>query len=240
LTLLPVSEAERLPLPLRALKRVARENLIPHLHRVKRRFPRMVMPGGLIERHLSRLHFGVNYHSVNIADLSRVWRRFPSEDLRGILDGAINAVTQTSLLRFWVEARQRQALGYWVEALYHLCTLTREHAYRRHLAEAMLSALEAGLGLPPSLLGAHPEAVKAAQRVPCPSPKDTRLRVANLSCDGRHEILVVNPTNAAIDLAWEANPDRGLAWVSAYERPVSSGDSLLSVPPRGWLLGRGQ
>jgi len=127
-----------------------------------------------------------------------------------------------------------------VEALYHLCTLTREHAYRRHLAEAMLSALEVGLGLPPSVLGAHPETVKAGQRVPCPSPKDARLRVANLSCDGRHEILVVNPANTAIELAWEANHDRGLAWVSADERSVSGGNLPLSVPPRGWLLGRGQ
>jgi hypothetical protein len=239
LTLLPVPEAKRLSLPLRVLKRLTRDHAIPQLHRVKRRFPRMVMPGGLIERHLSRLHFGTNYHSVNIADLTRVWRRFPRENLRGILDGAVNAVTQTSLLRYWVEARQRQALGYWVEALYHLCTLIREHACRRHLAEAMLSALDVGLGLPPSLLGAHPEAVKPGQRVPCPSPKDARLRVANLSCDGRHEILVVNPANAAIELVWEVSPDRGLAWVSAADRSVAGGDSPLSVPPRGWLLGRG-
>jgi hypothetical protein len=238
LTLLPVPEAKQLPLRLRVLKRLTRDYAIPQLYRAKRRFPRMVMPGGLIERHLSRLHFGVNYHSVNVADLSRVWRRFPREDPRGILDGAVNAVTQTSLLRYWVEAKQRQALGYWMEALYHLCTLTREHAYRRYLAEAMLSALEAGLGLPPSLLGAHPEAVKAGQRIPCPSPKDSRLRVANLSCDGRHEILVVNPANAVIDLGWETSPDRGLVWVAADERPVPSVDSPLSVPPRGWLLGR--
>jgi hypothetical protein len=233
-----VPEAKRLPLPLRVLKRLTRDYAIPQLYRAKRRFPRMVMPGGLIERHLSRLHFGVNYHSVNVADLSRVWRRFPRENLRGILDGAVNAVTQTSLLRYWVEARQRQALGYWVEALYHLCTLTREHAYRRYLAEAMLSAVEAGLGMPPSLLGAHPEAVKAGQRVACPSPSDSRLRVANLTCDGRHEILVVNPSNAVIDLGWETSPDRGLVWVAADERPVSSVDPPLSIPPRGWLLGR--
>jgi hypothetical protein len=240
LTLLPVPEAKRLPLPLRVVKRLTRDYVIPQLYRAKRRFPRMVMPGGLIERHLSRLHFGVNYHSVNVADLSRVWRRFPREDLRGILDGAVNAVTQTSLLRYWVEARQRQALGYWVEALYHLCSLIREHAYRRHLAEAMLSALEAGLGLPPSLLGAHPEAVKAGQRVPCPSPNDSRLRVANLSCDGRDEILVVNPANTAIDLVWEATPGRGLDWVSADGQSVSGGDSPLPVPPRGWILGCGR
>ncbi|TMH54811.1 MAG: hypothetical protein E6H53_18050 [Betaproteobacteria bacterium] len=75
LTLLPQPEAERLPLVLRALKRVTRNTLIPQLHRVKRRFPRMVMPGGLIERHLSRLHFGVNYHSVTTTPpVSWIWR----------------------------------------------------------------------------------------------------------------------------------------------------------------------
>ena len=227
-----------LSLPLRALKRLTRNHILPQLHRVKRKFPRMVMPGGLIERHLSRLHFGVNYHSVNVADLARLWRRFPGEDLVDIIDNAVNAVTQTSLLSYWVEAKQRQALGYWVEAMYHLSTLDPEFSCRHHLAEAILSALDAGLGLPPSLLGAHPEVVKPAQRFPCPSPRDARLRVANLSCRGRAEILVVNPTNVAVELAWEKNPEFGLTWVSADDRPVGAGDLPLSVAPRGWLLGR--
>jgi len=238
LTLLPESEATRLPVMLRAIKRLTRDHVIPRLHRVKRRFPRMVMPGGLIERHLSRLHFGVNYHSVNVMDLARLWRRFPREDFGGVIDGAVKAVTETTLQEYWVESKQRQALGYWVEATYHLATLSPEPARRRHLAEAILSALDAGLGLPPSLLGAHPEVVKPAQRFPCPSPRDARLRVANLSCGDRAEILVVNPTNAAVELAWERNPDIGLIWVSADDRPIGAGSSPLSVPPRGWLWAR--
>ena len=238
LTLLPNREARQLPLILRALKRLTRDYVIPQLHRVKRRFPRIVMPGGLIERHLSRLHFGVNYHSVNIMDLARLWRRFPAEDFGGVIDGAINAVTETTLLRYWVESNQRQALGYWVDALYHVCTLKPDPMYRRHLAEAMLGALDAGLGLPPSLLGAHPEVVKPAQRFPCPSPRDARMRVANLSCGGRREILVVNPTTEAIELAWEGNPDIGLTWVSPDDRSIPAGRSPISVPSRGWLLGR--
>jgi hypothetical protein len=238
LTLLPEPEAKRLPLLLRALKRLTRNYLIPQLHRVKRRFPRMVMPGGLIERHLSRLHFGVNYHSVNLMDLARLWRRFPSEDIESVIEGGLKAVTDTALLRYWVESGQRQALGYWVEALYHLCTLKPEAAYRRHLAEAMLSALDAGLGLPPSLLGAHPEIVKPGERFPCPSPADARLRVANLSCGGRREILVVNPMRAPIELAWERDGNDDLTWVSC-DSPSSAGRSPLCVPSRGWLVGRG-
>jgi len=236
LTLLPAPEAARLSLPLRALRRFAREYVAPRLHRVKRRFPRMVMPGGLIERHLSRLHFGVNYHSVNVMDLVRLWRRFPSEDLCAVIDGALDAVTGTTLVRYWVESGQRQALGYWVEALYHLCTLRPEQAYRRHLAEAMLGALDAGLGLPPSLLGAHPEVVKPAQRLPCPSPADARLRVAQVQCDGQREILVVNPAASPIELAWE--DDRlDLTWISSGGAVQAGAGSPVSVPPRGWLLG---
>ena len=238
LTLLPERAARQLPIMLRAIKRLTRDHVIPQLHHVKRRFPRIVMPGGLIERHLSRLHFGVNYHSVNIMDLARLWRRFPREDFGGVIDGAVKAVTDTTLQEYWVESEQRQALGYWVEATYHLATLNPELACRRHLAEAIQSALDAGLGLPPSLLGAHPEVVKPAERFPCPSPKDPRLRIANLSCGDRREILVVNPTNAAIALAWEGNADAGLTWVSADDRLIGAGSTPLSVPPRRWLLGR--
>jgi hypothetical protein len=240
LTLLPIKEAERLPLVLRALKRVIRDHVIPQLHRVKRRYPRVVMPGGLVERHLSRLHFGVNYHSVNIMDLARLRRRFPSEDLDAVIDGAVNAVTETTLQRYWIEVNQKQALGYWVEALYQICTLKPEPVYRRYLAEAMLSALDAGLGLPPSLLGAHPEVVKPAERFPCPSPRDVRIRVANLSCGGRREILVVNPTADPIELAWEKNRPNDLKWMSGADPAALVDNSPLSVPSRGWMLGRGR
>ena len=238
LTLLPQPEAERLPLVLRALKRVTRNTLIPQLHRVKRRFPRMVMPGGLIERHLSRLHFGVNYHTASVMDLARLWRRFPSEDIESVIEGALKAVTDTGLLRYWVESKQPQAPGYWVEALYQVCTLKPEVAYRRHLAEAMLSALDAGLGLPPSLLGAHPEIVKPGERFPCPSPSDARLRVANLSRGGRREILVVNPMQAPIALTWEGRGGEDLTWVASDGSSVIAGHSQLCVPSRGWLQGR--
>ncbi|HEX7272543.1 MAG TPA: hypothetical protein VF420_10375 [Casimicrobiaceae bacterium] len=237
LTLKPEAEAKRLPLPLRAVKRLARRYLLPELHRVKRRWPRMVMPGGLIERHLSRLHFGVNYHSVNVMDLARVQRRFPGADFADLLRAAVGAVSETSLATYWAETRQRQAIGYWVEALFQWCTLGSELERRADLAVAMLAAVDAGLGLPPSLLGAHPEVVAPAMRYPCPSPRDDRLRVANLSRGSEREILVVNPAATAIELVWEDATHTKLRWVEAGGRVVSAG-APMQVPPRGWLLGR--
>jgi hypothetical protein len=240
LTLLPSARVRQLSLPARMVRRLTEDHLTRRVYRLKRRYPRLVMPGGLIERHLSRLHFGVNYHTVNVSDLARVWRRFPSDDLDSVIEGGVRAVTETGLLELWVESKQRQGLGYWVEALYHLCTLKPELAYRSHLAQAMVAALDAGLGLSPSLLGANPEAVPVAERVACPSPVHAVLRVANLSRGGQREFLVVNPTAQPVDLRWEAGREPGalVGWTSSDGDKPPGGESIPTVPARGWVLGR--
>jgi hypothetical protein len=185
LTSLPVAQAERLPLPVRALKWATWKYLVPQLYRVKRAFPRVVMPGGSTERHLSPLQFAPQYHTVNILDLARLWRRFPKPDIWSALREATGFVTDTRILDYWAEAKPRQfAIVVWADALYHLCLLNESPDYRRHLADAMLRIEDAGLGLPPSLLGANPEAVGVTCRAGCPSPTDTRLGVANL-CGAR-------------------------------------------------------
>jgi hypothetical protein len=237
LTLLPAAQAQQLPIAVRAARRVAREYLLPRLHKIKRQFPRMVMPGGLIERHLSMPHFDVNYQTVNIMDLVRLRRRFPDEDFAGIVGDAVKVVRDTSLLRYWTESKQRQALGYWLEALYQLCTLGPAPEYRQYLAEAILIAEDVGLGLPPSLLGANPEAVRPSHRIPCPSSSDSRIRVANLSCGGKREILAVNCASDAVELTWEGDASRGLTWRAADGQAIPTGSSPISVPARGWLSG---
>jgi hypothetical protein len=165
-------------------------------------------------------------------------RRIPDEGARQVAASAVEAVAGTGLLRFWLESRQHQAIGYWVEALYHLCTFDPTPAYRGHLADAMLFAEDAGLGLPPALLGADPEAVRPADQVPCPSPRDRRLRVANLSCGGRREFLIVNPANEAIELMWDWAPSAGVEWTTAGGQPLPVDNACPSVPRRGWLCGR--
>jgi hypothetical protein len=244
LTLLPASEAERLPFLPRAIKRLTWMYITPQLYRLKRIFPRFVMPGGLIERHLSMPHCDFNYPAVNVMDLARYWRCFPEEDLADILNNAIKAVTDTSIMKYWAEVKagnpQQFAVVVWVEALYNMCNLSREPAYRRYLAEAIMIAEDAGLGLPPSLLGSDHEAVKIKQRLPCPSPTDARLRVANLSCGDNKEFLVVNSADTDLKLAWEENTKYTMSWINSNGRPVSPpGDSSsLNVPSRDWLWGK--
>ena len=78
LTLLPKPEAKRLPPFVRAIKRLTWKYLIPQLlPGIKRIYPRLVMPGGYIERHIAMPHYDINYHPVNMMDLARLWRCFP-------------------------------------------------------------------------------------------------------------------------------------------------------------------
>lgn len=240
LTLLPKPEARRLPPFVRAIKRLTWKYLIPQLlPGIKRVYPRLVMPGGFIERHLAMPHYDINYHPVNMMDLARLWRCFPDEDLADILDEAIKAVSDSSILQLWAESKPRHfSVVVWVDALYQLCTLRQDASYRQLLAEGIMVIVETGLGFPPSLLGADPEAVKVADRVPCPSPADPQLRVANLSCNGRTEILVVNATDSDRELAWENNITPEVSWVTADGQPLSAENSSLRVQARQWIWGR--
>jgi hypothetical protein len=239
LTLLPRQEAMRLPLPLRMFKRLTWQYLTPNMHRAKRVFPRLVMPGGLIERHIAPMHYDINYHPVNVMDLARFGRRFPDEDLAGILDEAIKAVADTSLLTYWAEAKPRQfAVVEWADALYHLCTLDKDLSLRAHLGKTLLLIHDLGQGLPPSLLGSDREATGHTQRTPCPSPSDERLIVANLSHHQEMEILVVNPADSGLELAWESPITGKLSWLDSNGSSLGESEASPTIPARSWIVGK--
>lgn len=238
LTLLPAERAARLAPPLKLVRRLAQAHLAPNLYRLKRRHPRFVMPGGLIDRHLSPRHYNTGYHTINLMDLVRLLRRFPDERLRAIVCGAVDAVTRTGLLQHWVETNRLQPVGYWVEAIYQLCTLDPEPEYRAQLAEAMLAAARMGIGLPPTLLGADPEVMPPARQVPCPSPADARLRVASLNCVGRREVVVVNTGDEAVALEWTSASPSAARWLPSGAHTVGSVPSApTSIPSGGWVWG---
>lgn len=238
LTLLPKGAAAALPAPVRLIKRLTWMFLTPRLHRVKRIFPRLVMPGGLIERHIAPLHHDINYHPVNVMDLARLQRRFPALDLGAVIAEAVKAVAKSQLLAYWAEANNRRfAVVVWADALYHLCMLDPSPELRQNLACAMLQANDAGMGLPASLLGGDTEAVAREHRHPCPSPRDRRLIVANLCHGARVELLVVNPTKSELSLEWEANAPDSVSWADGAGRHVSDTPATPQVPARGWLIG---
>jgi hypothetical protein len=214
--------------------------LIPNLYRLRHALPRIVMPGGLIERHLSPLHFDAKYHSVNVMDLARFWRRFPDERLDGIVGEAVGFAMRDdmALLRWWAETKpRRMAIVAFADALYQLCMLKPEREYRRNLAEVMLFIESIGLGQPPGILGGDAEVTDHARQTACPSPRDARLRVVNLGTSDRAELLVINPADQAIELAWETDGVRPLAWIGADGAPAPGVPDQPRVPARGWLLG---
>jgi hypothetical protein len=239
LTLLPEAEARALPLPLRAIKRIAWKYLIPNLHYVKAYFPRLMMPGGYIDRALSLKGLVFTYQSVHIWDLIRYLRYYPDMKIEKCLSEALHFTRSSHLRRYWKEPKRnsQHALGFWAEALYHLCMRDQSPQYRVWLAEAMLDIEDAGLGQPPSLLGVNAETSPVAYRYPCPSPREPRLRIANLSRHNFYEILVVNPTHAPLPLLWQDNHHHLKNWHTPDGRLLPNSYDV-KVPARGWLVGR--
>jgi hypothetical protein len=233
-TFLPKTEAERLPRWQRALKRLGWKYIIPRLPRIKARFPRLVMPGGYIDRELTLHTWAHHYLGVNLMDLARHQSRHPEPEIESLIEQTVSFGRGSGILRRWAELKyEKYALGFWAEALYHLCLIyPHKPEYRSALAEAMQLLEDTNQGQPPSLLGANAEAVPISEQAPCPSPMDARLRVANLSYGKRHELLVVNPMGVAIELAWLGEITVNQIWHDQEGRSATG-----SVPPRGWLIG---
>lgn len=237
MTFLPAPKAAALPAWKRALKRLAWKYLIPRLPDLKARFPRLVMPGGYIDRELTLRTWAHDYHAINLMDLARYVRRFDCPVARQVLIEGLAFTRRSGILDRWREMPyQKYALGFWAEAMYHVCTLFPDTQYRQWLAEAMLLLEAMQMGQPPSLLGANAEAVPMPEQMPCPSPRDARLRIANLGRRGAPELLIVNPTDIALPLNWELPPCEPLAYAVGNARPAQGEPPV--VPARGWLWAR--
>ena len=233
LTFLAAEQAAALPLWKRALKRLTWQHLIQRLPDIKARFPRWVMPGGYIDRELTLRTWAHDYHAINLMDLARHLRRFDDAAVRDALVQGLEFTRRSGILARWREMKyQKYALGFWAEALYHVCTLFPDAKYRTWLAEAMLVLEDLQMGQPPSLLGANAEAVAPAEQLPCPSPADARLRVANLGRRSAPELLVLNPSAVALPLAWGTAPPEGLSWLRD-DGSEHSPNAVLA--PRTWV-----
>jgi hypothetical protein len=233
LTFLSKSESSKLPLHLRAVRRLAREKLIPWLPQVKKLFPRLSMPNGFIDRALSLDEFTYNYFPINVMDLLRFQLRFRVKTLEPVIERAVDCMLGISLERWLDDASAAYALGFWAEALYIHC-LSRPGQSRSALAEVILALLASGKGLPPSLLGCNPEFVSLKNQVPCFWPDNDRIWIVNLSVGpNRLEFLLMNitdtPQEVSVPSEWET-------WdmLDQQEHAISAGDTLM-VPPCGWM-----
>ena len=221
LTLLPTAQAAALSLPLRALKRLAWKYLIPRLPDIKVRFPRLVMPGGYVDRELCVRTWAHHYLTINLMDLARHQRRLPDAATDRVIHDVLRFAAASGIVLRWKELKyEKYAIGFWAEALYHVCRLYPDNLdYRRLLAQAMLHLADLALGLPPSLLGANDEAVPAERQMACPTPREPGMLVANLGDAAHPEVLLVNSGPRSSLLTWVTAPCN-LRW-----RPLMGGES---------------
>ena len=199
LTLLPTEQAARLPLWKRLWKRIGWQVFIPRLPRLKTRFPRLVMPGGYIDRELSLQTWAFDYLAVNLMDLVRAARGPRRAAFMPYVEGILVHCVRTGIVRRWLEHKGRAyAVGFYAEALVLLSLAAPRPQTDAMLADALQLCVGQGLGLPPSSNGGNSEAQTAAHRVP--QPTHANIVVANLSYAERAACVVVNTGQHAIKL----------------------------------------
>jgi hypothetical protein len=149
------------------------------------------------------------------------------------LTGIVDFAVRSHITQHWKESPEScDTLGFWAEGMLQLCVQHPLKEYRKWLASAVIDLTDAGLGLPPSLLGANSEIVSYDQALPCPSPADPRMRIINLSVHQKTEFLAINPAPDSVTLAFDSGVPEGIVW-----RLPETGQPAQAIPARGWVVG---
>lgn len=213
LTMLPEARARALPLPVRMLKRLAWRWLRPHWHQVKAKFPRLLMPGGYIERDLTLASFAVQYLPVNLWDLARMQRRRPDPALRGAIDGALAFMRRYDLMTLWSQQRGwGSALSYLGEALRVLALDDPSLQIRHDLAHSLVLAQRCGLGAAPGLLAPSAEVTAGDGRRTLLRPAHPDMILVQLGRVADAEVMAVNAGNVPLPLTFEGRAEAFMAW----------------------------
>jgi len=234
LTFLPDLAVKRLSLPARAMRRLAREKIVPLLPRIKRIFPRLVMPNGYIDRNLTLNEFWYPYFLINIMDLLRFQRCFSIKMVDPIIDNAVKFVQRVGLEKWLNNESTAYAVGFWAEAMYLYC-LHAPNRSRTALVEAVIALHDSEQGIPPSLLGSNSEYIGLTDQVSCLRTDNDELQIINLSLDPRHiEFLLVNGTDSPQDSPFPCIEGVSMTAFDHNGHSISAGKTV-TVPARGWV-----
>jgi hypothetical protein len=200
LSSLPTKRAAQLPLWKRAWKRIGWKIFIPQLPRLKTRFPRLVMPGGYIDRELSLETWAFDYLAVNLMDLVRVARGPRRDEFMPYVDGILEYCRRTGVMRRWLETKRSvYAIGFFAEALVLVNLEDPRPDADDLLAEALVLCIQESVGLPPSINGGNAEFGIPYRAVP--QTRDPKVVVANLCTVSQDVCFVVNAGDSTIRLS---------------------------------------
>lgn len=238
LTMLPTETAKRLPLPIRAIKRIASEYLIKMLPDIKARFPRLVMPNGYIDRELSLRTWAIDYQTINLMDLCRYARAFPGQLDDSILEKALEFTQTSGLIKRYQElpSGKQYAPGFWVEALYYRCLSKPDMKYRQWLAEGIIQNKVSGLGFSPSLMGTNGEAVPFEKQIQLAEINNPWISIANLSYDEAIEYLLINLSEQEVTISSLDSAINKLNWTDSLGNYMDSKN--LKIQASNWIIGK--
>lgn len=225
LTLMPTERAKQLSLATRFWKRMGWKYFQRWLPRIKTRFPRLVMPGGYIDRELSLNVFAYDYLAVNLMDLVRAAHGAHAPIFAPFIAGIRSYYKKTGLAERVLEVPGRHySIGFLAEALVLLCLGDPRPDILQQLADTLTLCVKKGIGLPPSILNGNREATPPAAWRSVPRARRNEIVVVNLSNSGLARCLILNLGHEPITL------DDALTMTEAW------GDSALSVAPGHWQL----
>lgn len=240
LTLLPRRQAQTLGLAKRTVRYVARTAILPRWSRFKAWRPRLVMPGGYVDRAVTAGKLADPYHSINLMDLARYAQVRPSTVVDNTFDDGVRFIQRSRIHHYWVESpKKAYALGFVAEALCRRCLSVPDESLRAFLAEIIILLEQARVGLPPAALGANAEAVPADEQVPCLVTRDPALKVVNLSRRGAWEYLCINTGDESRD----PPTGNGIEWSvrggqTAEATPWGRRTAADRIPAKGWAVAK--
>jgi hypothetical protein len=237
LTMLPTEQAAALPVTTRALKRIAWMFVIPRLPALKTRIPRLVMPGGYVDRALSLENWGQRYLGINAMDLARVARQLPHDrEFLTISADAVRYAFNSGVFEKWREnVDDHYALVFLAEALCHLCSLDESNEWRDKLVAVLFVLHDLALGFPPSALGTNWEFGGNGRAPLPPRCADPNLRFVLVSSSSNHEMLILNTAHCSLPTNFTGDGLDAYVWTDPEDNDFSL---LKAIPPRSWIRGR--
>jgi len=171
---------------------------------------------------------------VHLMDFERLISSAPLDsrtaELLAISDGLVDFGVRSQVTLHWKEsAASKDSLAFWAEGLYRRCLRTDSETDRQLLATAVLDLTDAGLGLPPSLLGTNGEIHAPTFATATPSPVNRDLRVVNLTDHNGPRFMVINTTEAPLPLVFDSQD-------ALFAADALSPMQSVQIPARAWTV----